>query len=94
MVTPPQSTRDVWLNVAKWVEGETIEIEVTCSDLDQHRRRLETGVTDIPGLIVPAWADVIPKQYHPGHREHFVVDSLVRATEQNVGLICEALSES
>jgi predicted kinase len=89
-----QSTRDVWLSVAKRVEGETIEIEVTCSDLDQHRRRLETGVTDIPGLIVPAWADVIPKQYHPGHREHFQVDSLVRATEQNVGLIREARSES
>ena len=71
-----------------------MEIELTCSDLKQHRRRVKTRVIHIPGLIVPAWADVIPKQYHPGHREHFVVDSLVRATEQNVGLICEALSES
>ena len=33
------------LNVAKRVEGETIEIEVTCSDLNQHRRREETRVT-------------------------------------------------
>jgi hypothetical protein len=90
-VNPLQSTRDVWLNVAKRVEGETMEIELTCSDLKQHRRRVKTRVIHIPGLIVPAWADVIAREYHPGHRERLVVDSLVRTTQQNVGLIREAL---
>ena len=80
------------LNVAKRVEGETIEIEVTCSDLNQHRRRVKTRVTDPPGLIVcQPGADAIAKEYHPGDREHLVVDSLVRTTQQNVGLIREAL---
>jgi hypothetical protein len=80
------------LNVAKRVEGETIEIEVTCSDLNQHRRRVKTRVTDPPGLIVcQPGADAIARESHPGDREHLVVDSLVRTTQQNVGLIREAL---
>jgi len=67
-VNPLQVTRDAWLNVAKRIEGKTIKIEVTCSDLNQHRRRVKTRVTDIPGLIMPAWADIIAREYHPGHR--------------------------
>ena len=93
-VNPLQLTRDAWLNVAKSAEVTAIEIEVTCSDLNEHRRRVETRVTDIPGLMMPAWADVVAREYHPWHRKHLVIDSAVRTTEQNVGLIREALSES
>lgn len=35
-VNPLHSTRDAWLNVAKRVEGKTVGIEVSCSDLNQH----------------------------------------------------------
>ena len=76
------------------MEFGAIEIEVQCSDLNEHRRRVETRVTDIPGLIMPAWAEVYRQGIHPWHREHLMVDSAARTTEQNVGLIREALPES
>ena len=44
-VNPLQRTRDAWLNLAKRVEGKTVEIEVPCSDLNQHRlRRQESQI--------------------------------------------------
>jgi predicted kinase len=93
-VNPLKLTRDAWLNVAKSAEVRAIEIEVRCSDVNEQRRRVETRVADIPGLMMPAWADVVAREYHPWHRKHLVIDSAVRTTEQNVGLIREAISES
>jgi predicted kinase len=92
-VNPLRLTRDAWLDVARRVAVGAIEIEVTCSDLTEHRRRVETRVADIPGLKMPAWADVVAREYHPWHREHLVIDSADRTPEQSVGLIREALAE-
>jgi predicted kinase len=63
-VNPIGLTRDAWLNVSK----RAIEIEVTCTDLNEHRRRVETRVNDIPGFSLPAWADVVTREYHSWRR--------------------------
>jgi predicted kinase len=91
-VNPLQLTRDAWIEVAKRAHVGAIEIEVTCSDRDEHRRRVETRATDIPGLTLPTWADVAAREYHPWEREHLVLDSAACTKEQNVDLIREALS--
>jgi predicted kinase len=91
-VNPLQLTRDAWIEVAKRAQVRAIEIEVTCSDRDEHRRRVETRVADIPGLMLPTWADVVAREYHPWEREHLVLDSAACTTEQNVGLVRQTLS--
>ena len=35
-------TRDAWRNVALGVEAPVVEIEIVCSDVTEHRRRVET----------------------------------------------------
>lgn len=49
-VNPLQLTRDAWIGVADRAGANAIEVEITCSDPEQHRRRVETRIADIDGL--------------------------------------------
>ena len=90
-VNPIQLTRDAWLDVAKRAHVAAIEIEVTCSDSNEHRRRVETRTTDICGLRLPNWQEVESREYHPWNREHVVIDTANRSLEQNVQILREVL---
>jgi predicted kinase len=46
-VNPLGITREAWRDVARNAEVGSIEIEVKCSDCDEHRRRVENRSTDI-----------------------------------------------
>ena len=90
-VNPLQLTRDAWVEVANGVPVRVIEIEVNCSDAREHRRRVETRITDIPGLRLPTWEEVTSREYHPWSRGHFVIETAGRTVAQNVKMIREAL---
>lgn len=92
-VNPIQLTRAAWLEVANRAGVRGIEIEIQCSDVNEHRRRVETRVADLPGLILPAWPDVVAREYHPWDRDRLVIDSAGRTVEQSVRLIREALAK-
>jgi hypothetical protein len=52
-----------------------VEIEIICSDLAEHRRRVEGRVTDIEGLIQPSWDQIMSKTYEPWDRDRLVLDT-------------------
>jgi len=83
-VNPLRLTRDAWVDVAERAGVRAVEIEIKCSDANEHRRRVEARA-DIP------WADVVAREYHPWDREHLVIDTASRTVEENVGLIRAAL---
>jgi predicted kinase len=66
------------------VELRVIEVEV--SDPDEHRRRVEARKSDIEGLVVPTWAQVMALVYEPwdterdGHRLLVTNDGLPAET--------------
>ena len=90
-VNPLLLTRDAWVEVANSLPVRVIEIEVNCSDAREHRRRVETRITDIPGLRLPTWEEVASREYHPWNREHLVIETAGRTVAQNVSIIREAL---
>lgn len=92
-VNPLHVTREAWVGVANRVQVRAIEIEVTCSDVSEHRHRVETRISDIPGLRLPTWEEVTGREYHPWDREHLVIDTAGRTVEQNVDAIRELLSD-
>jgi predicted kinase len=92
-VNPLSLTRAAWLAVATGVPVVAFEIEVTCSDTCEHRRRVETRVTDVPGLTLPTWEDVRSREYEPWDRDHLVIDTSGRTVDENVNAIRELLSE-
>ena len=57
-VNPVRASRAAWRAVAAGVPVAAVEIEVVCSDAAEHRRRIETRTTDIPGLRPPTWAEI------------------------------------
>jgi predicted kinase len=81
-VNPISITRDAWRDVADRVGVRILDIEVRCSDMVAHRRRVETRVVDVPGLIPPTWEEVAAREYYSWDRDHLVVDTAKESPEQ------------
>jgi len=90
-VNPLKLTRDAWVAVANSARVPFIEVEVKCLDGDEHRRRVQERIIDIPGLNPPTWEDITSREYHAWHREHLVVDTTGQTVAQSVQVIREAL---
>lgn len=91
-VNPISITREAWREIANRLGVRVLEVEVRCSDVGEHRRRVETRVVDIPGLIPPAWEEVEAREYHPWDRDHLVMDTAKESPEQIVRSILETLN--
>ena len=90
-VNPVQVSRDAWVEVANVARVTAVEIEVKCSDANEHRRRVEARTADIPGLKLPTWQEVVSREYDPWDREHLVIETAGRTVAQNVNLLREIL---
>jgi len=90
-VNPFAVTRDAWREVAIKCGVKYLEIEVVCSDQEEHRRRIETRQPDIPGLKLPTWNEVINREYQPWNRERLVIDSSTQSVHQAVEAIMSCL---
>ena len=91
-VNPIRLTRDAWLSVAKRAGVKSIEVEITCSVVEEHRRRVEGRTSDIPGFTMPTWGDVMAREYDAWEREHLVMDSATSSVDESVRVICAAIS--
>jgi predicted kinase len=74
-VNPIGWTREAWRRAAAEASARLVEIEIVCSDADEHRRRVESRVTDVPRLVLPTWQDVIDRQYEPWDTQPLVIDT-------------------
>lgn len=83
-VNPLMVTRDAWVSVANRTGVPVVEVEIICSDAREHRRRVETRSSDIPGLRLPAWDDVQARNYEPWNRPHHIVDTASQNAEDAV----------
>ena len=86
-VNPWPITRDAWRAVAERARVGALEIEVTCSNVQEHRSRVETRTTDVPGLNLPTWQDVVDRDYRPWNRGRLVLDTTGHSVEENVQAI-------
>lgn len=91
-VNPLPVTRDAWVAVAKRAGTQVVEVELICSDSVEHRRRAETRVSDIPGLLLPTWQEILSREYHPWDRQHLVVDTARQSVEETVQRLREAVA--
>lgn len=75
-------TRDAWEDVARRSGCDFLHVELVCSDLVEHRRRIETRVPDIAGLPSPTWAEVQGRDYHPWDRPRRVLDTAGKSADE------------
>ena len=78
-VNPWPLTRAAWRSVAARAGVRAIEVEVVCTDVDEHRRRIESRVADIPGHQMPTWAEVLASDYRTWDSERMVIDTVASA---------------
>jgi predicted kinase len=86
-------SRDAWVEVANHAQVSAVEIEVTCSDTQEHQHRVETRISDIARSRRPplAWQDVVSRDYRPWSRKHIVIDTASRTVEQVVTILRGAI---
>jgi predicted kinase len=82
-VNPVAITRDAWRAIA--VATPLLEIEVVCSDVGEHRRRVESRSVDVDGLKLPSWQDVLDRDYEPWDRPRLRLDTANRTVEDALG---------
>ena len=74
-VNPVVASRIGWRQTALQRSARIAEIEVVCSDLALHRQRVESRTSDINGLKLPTWDEIVNRDYEPWDREHLVLDT-------------------
>lgn len=82
-------TRDAWRRAAG--EHPIAEVELICSDADEHRRRVETRRSDVPGLVLPTWQQVRGRHYEPWDRDHLIIDTATTSVPDAIDRICDYL---
>jgi hypothetical protein len=93
-VNPTALTRDGWVGTAKAAGAELVEIEVICSDEDEHRRRAEVRSSDVEGLVKPAWAAITEREYEPWLRRPLVVDSAITSPDSAAQKIASRMASA
>ena len=69
------TTREAWRRVAASAGVPIVEIELVCSDLAEHRRRIEMRANDILGLPPLDWQQIVARSYDPWDRPHIQLDT-------------------
>lgn len=91
-VNPWPITRDEWRSVANRAGVRVVDVEIMCSDVAEHRRRIQSRAADIPGHRVPTWSEVIGRDYRTWDRERLVIDTAQLDVQQSVQAILTVVS--
>ncbi|WP_164657865.1 AAA family ATPase [Tropicibacter sp. Alg240-R139] len=90
-VNPIALTRTAWRAVAEDTGARLITVELTCSDQDAHRSRIETRQVDLPGWVGPDWQAVLDRTYEPMTDADVTLDTGLTSVEAAVERLSRAL---
>jgi len=88
-VSPVPEARMGWATLAATSGVPLRVVEVVMTDRAEHRRRVEARRSDLGGLVVPTWAQVLSLEYEPWDVERDGPRLLVT----NDGAVDEALDQ-
>ena len=83
-VNPWPLTREAWRAVGDRAGVRTVDVEIVCSDLDEHRRRVEARRPDIAGHRLPTWTEVVQRDYRPWTGDRLVIDTALLDVSESV----------
>jgi predicted kinase len=93
-VNPSELTRDGWLGTARRAVAHLVEVELICSDANEHRRRVESRRSDVEGLVKPTWEEVQRRDYEPWSRAHLTLDTATMSVEDAAGRIASQMESA
>jgi predicted kinase len=91
-VNPWPETRAAWRHAASASGARALDVEVVCSDAAAHRQRVESRTADIRGHRVPAWTEVVERDYRAWDRDRLVIDTNATSAEEAARAILSAVT--
>lgn len=91
-VNPVMESRRAWRDISARFGAPLVSLQVICSDVTEHRRRVETRQLDIPGLTPPSWHSVLNHEYESWDKEPFTVDTALDSPAEALAAIVEHIS--
>ena len=89
---PIELTRREWERVALDSGARYVNIEVVCTDRQEHRDRVEGRTSTILGMKLPTWHEVEDREYHEWTVERIVVDTSRRTAGECIEELLPRLS--
>ncbi|WP_397444217.1 AAA family ATPase [Pseudomonas chlororaphis] len=90
-VNPLAESRQAWQGLAEAEQSPLLNVEVICTDIAEHRRRVESREADVPGLRPPSWQSVLDHDYQAWSGERLTLDSSLLSPAEAVQVILEHL---
>ena len=90
-VNPWPLTRSECQAVAARAGVRAVDVELVCSDAEEHRRRVESRTADIAGHQLPTWSDVVERDYRAWDGERLVIDTSREAVQETLRRILSAV---
>jgi predicted kinase len=84
-VNPWTVTRREW-------QAHAVSVELVCSDVEEHKRRVESRSPDIANHRLPTWSEVMAHDYRPWDSNRLVIDTARLDVPQCVQAIVSALA--
>lgn len=89
-VNPLEVSRQLWADTAEAVNAKLMNIEIVCSDMLEHRRRVESRISDIQGHTVPSWEKVATRHYESWTQERLTLDTGKFSVSECISKILDA----
>lgn len=93
-VNPVIESRTAWSEIASKAGVRLVNIEVICSDKNEHQRRVEARLGDIPGLTPPSWQSVLDHEYEAWAEAPFCIDTAFTSPVRAVSMVTKHLLPS
>ena len=88
-VNPVAESREAWAATATQAGCPLLNVQIICSDRYQHRQRVESRVSDVPGLVVPDWQSVMAHAYEPWPHAPLTLDTARLPVDAALALLVE-----
>lgn len=92
-VNPVAASRAGWRAVAMRSGATLLEVEIVCSDVQEHRRRVATRMSDIPGLVLPSWDAIQQLPYQRWDEPHIVLDTAQLMVPEALAYLAAVVAE-
>jgi predicted kinase len=86
-VNPVKESRMAWQATAAAAGVTMMDVQVLCSDKQEHQRRVDTRTGDIPGLTPPSWQSVMSHVYEPWDTPVLTLDTAEVTVKQAVATL-------
>ncbi|NOI27600.1 AAA family ATPase [Vibrio coralliilyticus] len=79
---PIKLTRREWRDVATSVDARFVDIEIWCSDKEEHKHRVQTRPNTVKNLVLPNWEQVENRHYEAWPDDIIRIDTAGKSIEQ------------